>query len=174
MFWDLIIDFICEFTSLVFHQDDDIYTSRHIQGMRRIYLKSRPFSSSSLLFPRPVIHLDPMEALLELERNLQRLETQIATDFRPSFPPGFSQLIQLALQEEEEEEEDEHHSSSNNIGRSFTVNQENQTGRCSICLDSIVMNETANEIPCGHVFHESCIDGWLRISRTCPLCRQNF
>jgi len=49
---------------------------------------------------------------------------------------------------------------------------------CSICLDNFDAEQKISETPCGqgpghagHAFHTECLRGWLRCSRTCPLCR---
>ncbi|KAL3536714.1 hypothetical protein ACH5RR_000080 [Cinchona calisaya] len=43
---------------------------------------------------------------------------------------------------------------------------------CSICLDEYVPKQTLRFIPnCEHYFHVECIDNWLRINSTCPVCR---
>ena len=43
---------------------------------------------------------------------------------------------------------------------------------CSICLCEYQPKETLRTIPeCNHYFHANCIDGWLRMNATCPLCR---
>lgn len=41
---------------------------------------------------------------------------------------------------------------------------------CSICFDS--MNNSKTTLRCGHTFHESCINRWIKIKPTCPLCRR--
>jgi hypothetical protein len=52
-------------------------------------------------------------------------------------------------------------------------NHRNICGKCSICLiDFGQILSDLRQIPnCGHVFHCQCIRGWLRESRSCPLCR---
>ncbi|XP_057421223.1 putative RING-H2 finger protein ATL21A [Lotus japonicus] len=43
---------------------------------------------------------------------------------------------------------------------------------CSICLSEYQPMETLRTIPeCNHYFHANCIDGWLKMNATCPLCR---
>lgn len=29
-------------------------------------------------------------------------------------------------------------------------------------------------LPCGHTFHEACIDGWLNENKTCPVCKADI
>jgi|GEM_PF-4473999 len=45
---------------------------------------------------------------------------------------------------------------------------------CSICIDPIE-EEGDKKIKvlkdCGHIFHKTCINEWIVINPTCPLCR---
>jgi E3 ubiquitin-protein ligase ATL41 len=44
--------------------------------------------------------------------------------------------------------------------------------QCAICLGLVREGETVRRLPaCGHLFHSSCVDEWLRAHATCPLCR---
>ncbi|PON85207.1 43kDa postsynaptic protein [Trema orientale] len=44
--------------------------------------------------------------------------------------------------------------------------------QCSICLGEYQEKEVLRIMPkCGHNFHLSCIDVWLRKQATCPVCR---
>jgi len=57
------------------------------------------------------------------------------------------------------------------------VRSNNSTPECSICLDDYVEGEKiawgkTNE--CNHVFHEECINLWLKENDDCPLCRCNL
>lgn len=46
---------------------------------------------------------------------------------------------------------------------------------CAICLSVIGEDEEIKELRCRHLFHEACLDQWLRLrNRTCPLCRDNL
>ncbi|MED6106186.1 hypothetical protein PIB30_002638 [Stylosanthes scabra] len=43
---------------------------------------------------------------------------------------------------------------------------------CSICLADYKGSDMLRVLPdCGHQFHVKCIDPWLRLHPTCPLCR---
>ncbi|KAL4600443.1 hypothetical protein ACB092_11G198700 [Castanea dentata] len=47
-------------------------------------------------------------------------------------------------------------------------------GPCSICLSDYQPKDTIRCIPeCHHCFHANCIDQWLQMSATCPLCRNS-
>ncbi|KAL3844126.1 hypothetical protein ACJIZ3_001529 [Penstemon smallii] len=42
---------------------------------------------------------------------------------------------------------------------------------CCICLAKYVNNDELRELPCSHFFHKDCVDKWLKINATCPLCK---
>ncbi|XP_009614900.1 RING-H2 finger protein ATL20-like [Nicotiana tomentosiformis] len=45
-------------------------------------------------------------------------------------------------------------------------------GTCPICLSDYQPKETLRTIPeCNHYYHAECIDEWLKLNATCPLCR---
>ncbi|XP_022147433.1 E3 ubiquitin-protein ligase At4g11680 isoform X2 [Momordica charantia] len=45
---------------------------------------------------------------------------------------------------------------------------------CCICLTAYENGTELRELPCNHHFHCSCIDKWLHINATCPLCKFNI
>ncbi|GMF25616.1 unnamed protein product [Phytophthora fragariaefolia] len=55
---------------------------------------------------------------------------------------------------------------------------EGELPQCSICLgdsdpiDKVGGGEELAQLPCAHVFHESCIIHWLQCGPTCPMCRR--
>ncbi|MCH99352.1 E3 ubiquitin-protein ligase, partial [Trifolium medium] len=42
---------------------------------------------------------------------------------------------------------------------------------CCICLAKYADNDELRELPCSHVFHVRCVDKWLKINASCPLCK---
>lgn len=45
---------------------------------------------------------------------------------------------------------------------------------CCICLSSYEDGVELRDLPCSHHFHGTCINKWLRINATCPLCKFNI
>ncbi len=41
---------------------------------------------------------------------------------------------------------------------------------CSICLDELAEGDLVVALPCLHIFHETCITGWLKTQFTCAEC----
>ncbi len=42
---------------------------------------------------------------------------------------------------------------------------------CCICLEANEVGSQVKRLPCGHLFHPGCIDGWINQHCTCPVCR---
>lgn len=44
---------------------------------------------------------------------------------------------------------------------------------CPICLAEYIAGEIAKCMPeCQHCFHIDCVDKWLKLNTTCPVCRK--
>ncbi|GJN24544.1 hypothetical protein PR202_gb12290 [Eleusine coracana subsp. coracana] len=43
---------------------------------------------------------------------------------------------------------------------------------CPVCLETYADADVVRVLPdCAHVFHRACVDPWLRLRPTCPVCR---
>ncbi|KAI3687443.1 hypothetical protein L1987_81139 [Smallanthus sonchifolius] len=50
----------------------------------------------------------------------------------------------------------------------------NDDSTCAICLSEYKPKESLRTIPkCNHYFHAECIDEWLKLNATCPVCRNS-
>ncbi|CAI9289011.1 unnamed protein product [Lactuca saligna] len=50
----------------------------------------------------------------------------------------------------------------------------NDDATCAICLSDYKPKESFRTIPeCNHYFHSECIDEWLKLNATCPVCRNS-
>lgn len=56
------------------------------------------------------------------------------------------------------------HHDSNIAGRQTT---------CMICLADFELGQKCRKLPCSHVFHQNCVDEWLRRCTDCPICKAN-
>lgn len=48
-----------------------------------------------------------------------------------------------------------------------------KTFECSICLDDDNNKNRKRKLNCGHKFHFTCIEYWLKNYKRCPLCNQD-
>ena len=54
------------------------------------------------------------------------------------------------------------------------LNKFNENNSCTICLQNFINGENLITLPqCQHVFHEDCINKWLKGNIICPICRKN-
>ncbi|GAB4834350.1 hypothetical protein Ancab_032605 [Ancistrocladus abbreviatus] len=49
-----------------------------------------------------------------------------------------------------------------------------EDAECCICLSAYEDGIELRELPCRHHFHSACVDKWLYINSTCPLCKYDI
>lgn len=60
--------------------------------------------------------------------------------------------------------------------RSFKIvesedEKEEEVGECVVCLEEHVIGEMVKEMPCKYRFHAKCMEKWVGIHGSCPVCR---
>ncbi|XP_078429533.1 RING/U-box superfamily protein [Wolffia australiana] len=45
---------------------------------------------------------------------------------------------------------------------------------CAVCKENLVVNDSMQELPCGHLFHPPCLKPWLDENNSCPICRHEL
>lgn len=59
------------------------------------------------------------------------------------------------------------------LGESRRLPKPNE-GPCAICLSEYLPKDTIRcVLDCNHCFHAECVDEWLKMCATCPLCRNS-
>ncbi|KAL4653786.1 hypothetical protein ACB092_01G331100 [Castanea dentata] len=57
-------------------------------------------------------------------------------------------------------------------GFKFGVSKEEKAEEdCSVCLEEFDTGSEVREMTCKHRFHSVCIERWLQVRGSCPLCR---
>lgn len=47
-----------------------------------------------------------------------------------------------------------------------------KTDNCTICMSDYTKGEQFKLLRgCGHEFHATCLDEWLKVEKTCPICK---
>lgn len=50
---------------------------------------------------------------------------------------------------------------------------ENQEVYCTICRFECETGDSLRTLPCGHQFHEDCVDQWFKFKTFCPMCMKD-
>ncbi|XP_061362265.1 RING-H2 finger protein ATL70-like [Gastrolobium bilobum] len=99
-------------------------------------------------------------------------------------PPSHHQAGELGIVEDMEQGLHLNHNHNHDIDTSFdsypkllySEVEKNKDGysSCSICLGDYKETDMLRLLPdCGHLYHLDCVDPWLRLHSTCPICRKS-
>lgn len=53
----------------------------------------------------------------------------------------------------------------------FSRKTNNHDDSCTVCLSAFRNRESIITLPCKHSYHAGCITRWLKIDKTCPVCK---
>lgn len=96
--------------------------------------------------------------------------------FPMGVPPEFFGTDQPQMRNRQEERKGAPPASAKALAKIPKVNitaddiQEQSNKECTICLDTHAVGSQGCKLPCGHLFHPDCIEDWLNIHCTCPVC----
>jgi len=45
---------------------------------------------------------------------------------------------------------------------------------CLVCLCDFEIDQISAKMKCSHIFHDTCINDWLKVHNTCPVCRDEM
>lgn len=46
--------------------------------------------------------------------------------------------------------------------------------RCPVCTEDFQAGDTAQQLPCKHMFHPECLKPWISSDNSCPTCRKEL
>ncbi|XP_029366734.1 RING finger protein 215 isoform X1 [Echeneis naucrates] len=49
-----------------------------------------------------------------------------------------------------------------------------EADNCAVCLEPFNNNQCLRVLPCRHEYHRECVDPWLLLQHTCPLCKRSI
>mgnify|MGYP001046784046 CR=1 FL=1 len=56
----------------------------------------------------------------------------------------------------------------------IAAEDDGNTPSCAICIGDFAPGDELRRLPCQHDFHTDCVDKWLAVNATCPLCRASI
>ncbi|XP_058724339.1 uncharacterized protein LOC131595853 isoform X2 [Vicia villosa] len=142
---------------------------------------SRPIVSSRGRGRRPQfpidmdldMRLDILEALEDAvgDFNDMGMADNILNGHRDFNEDDYEMLLAL------DDQNHQHTGASTNLINSLpqsTVQNDNFTENCAICIETPVKGDIIRHLPCLHKFHKDCIDPWLGRKRLCPVCKSSI
>lgn len=106
--------------------------------------------------PRGVLHSNPMDYAWGAN-GLDAIITQLLNQFENTGPPPADKEKIQALPTVPVTEE--------HVGSGL---------ECPVCKEDYALGESVRQLPCNHLFHDSCIVPWLEQHDSCPVCRKSL
>lgn len=60
-----------------------------------------------------------------------------------------------------------------NYKKNIYKNIDSDCKTCTICLTGFIENDTITFLNCKHIFHEKCLNEWVKYNSVCPVCRSS-
>ena len=103
-----------------------------------------------------------LENYSEINRNLKNSENNFYLDNENS-------LNNLIVNHTSKEEKNPVSYKLTNINNLSSDNK-----ACIICFKNFELNDMVTCLPCIHIFHQLCIENWIKIAEKCPICKYEW
>eukprot|EP00742_Colponemidia_sp_Colp-10_P008582 GILJ01009306.1.p1 GENE.GILJ01009306.1~~GILJ01009306.1.p1 ORF type:complete len:210 (+),score=12.43 GILJ01009306.1:80-709(+) len=123
-------------------QPETSYYSERLRDNIHLALVDRDFTS------------EDYESLLALDESIDTTVFQGATEAEIRRLPGYVYM-----------------ENANNKSGVISSKSSSEKSSCSICLESFNGGDLLRILPCLHQFHQSCVDQWLPLQASCPVCK---
>ena len=111
----------------------------------------------------------PDDAVLEMVRRISERE---AEEKRKKNKASEYAVAKLPIIEIEQKHCKAPVAAQGNIRAYVTNKQANlEPPTCTVCVEHIPLGKKGMFMPCGHIYHPTCLKPWLQTNNTCPVCR---
>ena len=115
-----------------------------------------------------VIYIDgwyTTPAACELQRTIRNQQTKASVEYSPDARNRWFWFV-------EEKRETMVSTDLRDVGSELMC-ADGESDKCAICIES-QHEHSHTRLDCGHCFHKTCITGWFKRSKTCPMCRKTM
>ena len=87
--------------------------------------------------------------------------------------PDFDQVF-IHFNREEEGSDDDQELGEELLSKLKKMKIGKSKKNCPVCLSHLEKDDLIRSLPCGHMYHNSCIKAWFKKKSVCPLCRMDI
>ena len=130
------------------------------------------------------VHLNIVDKLITSAQNLNdsqlsifwnHLRTEFGVTYRETLQNCLSRFVEKFPSQSNIPGHFEKIGQHNHINSQFCIIQKtSEENICSICCVDYLKEDLCVKLPCTHCFHSKCIDRWIFVEKSCPLCRKKF